>query len=298
MKMAKGELVMCLDADSQLDQYALSHVARYFTDPNVVALSANVKILPEDDFLNIIQQIEYIICYQMKRAHTMFNIEYIIGGIGSTFRKKYLEKINYYDTNTVTEDIDLTMKILHSGDKHTKVMYGADVVAYTQAVLTVGDLVKQRFRWKWGRYQTFLKHISMFFSKDEKYDKKLTWIYLPYTIYSDIAFFFEPLLVLFILFIVLYYHDLFTLLSSLIIVTLYKSMNILAEETLSMKKKLSYLIITPSMYFLFYLLSYVEYTALVRSWINMHTLSQSIKKNEYTWEHVGRKKIAANIALS
>ncbi len=128
---ATGQLMMCLDADSTLAPDALLNAASYFVDPRVVALSANVKIRPSGELFNLIQVFEYLVCYQMKRAQTIFNIEYIIGGIGSTFRRSALVQVGYYDTDTITEDIDLTMKLLRLGGKDHRVIYGSDVIAYT-----------------------------------------------------------------------------------------------------------------------------------------------------------------------
>ena len=120
---AKGDLIMCLDADSAIEPEALNNAAFYFNDPKVVALSSNVKIRKTRTLLNLIQMYEYLVCYQMKRAQTLFNVEYIIGGIGSTFRHATLKKVGYYDTNTITEDIDLTMKFLKLGNKDHRVVY-------------------------------------------------------------------------------------------------------------------------------------------------------------------------------
>ena len=189
-----GELVMCLDADSYLDKNALQNIVKYFENPQVAAIASNVKIERDKGVLNLIQRFEYIVCYRMKRAQTVFNIEYIIGGIGSVFRKEILDQVGYYDGNTVTEDIDLTMKLLKNGNKNTRVVYASDVIAYTQGVVSIKDLIRQRYRWKWGRCQTFLKNKSMFFTTDKRFTKPLTWIYLPYAIFSDLAFLLEPFL--------------------------------------------------------------------------------------------------------
>lgn len=285
---ATGELIMCLDGDSYLKKNSLKKAVVYFEDKKVVALASNVKIARTKGLLNIIQLFEYLICYQMKRAQTILNIEYIIGGIGSMFRKSLLEEINYYDANTITEDIDITMKILQRGNKNVKLVYGADVIAYTQSVLSIADLIRQRYRWKWGRYQTFLKNKSLFFTSNKSFTKGLTWIYLPFALFSDIAFFFEPLLVGYIFTISIIYHDFFTLASAFSVITFYLSMSILAEDTLSSKEKLRLILLAPGMYFLFYLLSYVEYMALLKSLIKIHTLPDSLSITKYTWKPVKR----------
>ena len=110
--MATGELVMCLDGDSILAPDAVTKSVAHFRDPRIVATASNVNILPNGTLLGLVQRYEYLISYHMKKAHSMFNVEYIIGGIGSMFRRSTLDDVGLYDTNTMTEDIDLTMKII------------------------------------------------------------------------------------------------------------------------------------------------------------------------------------------
>lgn len=259
------------------------------TDPAEKQFKKLPASIKEKGLLNLLQQFEYTICYQMKRGQTVYNIEYIIGGIGSAFRKDYLEVIGYYDTNTITEDIDLTMKMLQHGNKLIRVIYAADVVAYTQSALSVSDLIRQRYRWKWGRYQTFLKNKYMFFSTDKKFTKGLTWIYLPYALFGDLAFFFEPLVVGYIFFLTIRYHDFTTLLSATTVISFYITMNILAEDTIPYSKKIPMILLSPIMYFLFYILSYVEYLALVKSLLNIHTLKSSMTTKRHVWKPVKRE---------
>lgn len=287
-KYATGSLIMCLDADSALDPDAIKNTVWHFRDKSVATMSANIRIVRRKGLLNLIQWYEYLVCYQMKRAESLFNFEYIVGGIGSTFRKSVLEKIGYYDTNTVTEDIDLTMKILRLGNKKYKATYGSDVVAYTESVMSIQGLIKQRYRWKWGRSQTFLKNLDMFFSTDKKYTKALTWFYLPFAIYGDFAFLFEPLLLAFILINAINFRDPLALISACIVITVYISFNILAEDTIRFKDKIGYLLFAPTMYVFFYLLSFVEYVALVRMLVNVYKLPQSIRSENGGWTHVER----------
>ncbi len=285
---ATGELVMCLDSDSFLDEYAVLNAAQYFEDPTVAALSSNVKILEGNTLLNLIQRFEYIVSYQMKRAQTLFNIEYIIGGIGSTFRKSAIELVNYYDTDTFTEDIDLTMKILNQGNKDYKAIYGSDVITYTESVITIKSLIKQRYRWKYGRSQTFYKNKKMFFSSDERYTRLLTWLALPLALFSDITFFLEPLMMFYIFYEVLKYGDYMTMISAMSLCVGYIILNVLAEDTIKLKDKIKYILFAPTMYFYMYVMSFVEYVALLQSAYNIFNLKSSLKKNVCSWEHVER----------
>lgn len=287
----QGELVMCLDSDSYLAKEAIKNATRYFQDPKVMAVASNVKIIDTGSLLNLIQKFEYLICYQMKRAQTLFNVEYIIGGIGSTIRRKTLEKVRYYDTNTVTEDIDITMKILRNGNKNFRVTYGADVIAYTESVLDFAGLIRQRYRWKWGRCQTFLKNKEMFLNPDRKFTKGLTYFYLPFAIFCDFAFLWEPLILGYILYISTTYRDALTILSALCVVTGYICLNILAEETITNKDKAKLLLLAPTMYVYFYILSLAEYVALIKATLNLKNLKRSIEEEVCNWQHVERPSI-------
>ncbi len=292
---ATGELVMCLDADSYLEPNSLREAAWYFDkDKRTVALSANVRIINTGSLMNLIQRYEYLICYQMKRAQTVFNVEYIIGGIGSTFRRSVLEEVGYYDTNTITEDIDLTMKFIKLGNKENRVAYGAKVIAYTQSVLNVKDLINQRYRWKYGRTQTFIKNAGLFFNSGSQYSKLLTWVFLPYAIFCDAVFFLEPLFVTYIVGESLYYHDWMTLVTAISVVSAYMMLNVLSEDTLAFRDKWKLVLLAPTMYVFFYLLSYVEYVALIKSIFNSRQIYRSITDADAEvchWEHVERSGI-------
>ncbi len=290
---ATGELVMCLDADSSIAPDAISKAVRYFADERVMALAANVRIVRTRGLLNLVQVFEYIVSYQMKKALTVLNIEYIIGGIGSMFRRAHLEKIGYYDTNTVTEDIDLSMKILRDGNNAVRVIYGSDVIAYTESVLRVSDLIKQRYRWKWGRFQTFLKNKGMFCSREAKFTKGFSWVYLPLALFYEITFLLEPVLLAFLLGIVLLAGDYRTLLSAIAVISFYVGMNIVADETLGPRDKLRLVALAPAMYALFNLLSFVEYVALLKSLKGMPGLRGSLAKQMHTWTPVERLGSAA-----
>lgn len=289
-----GEFVMCLDADSYLDSQAIIKSVKYFDDPHTDALAANVKITNGAGILHLTQKFEYLICYQMKRAQTLFNIEYIIGGIGSTFRRSAIEQVGYYDTNTITEDIDITMKLLQLGNRHRRVRYASDVIAYTESVPDVRGLIRQRFRWKYGRSQAFLKNTNMFFSKDSRFTKSLSWFYLPLAIFFDLSFFIEPLLVGFILFVVIYYQDWITFISAISVITLYITFNVFSETTLTTKDKLKLCFFSPFIYFSFYILSFAEYVALIQTLLKLHTLPTSIQSGNSAWTHVNRKPIISS----
>jgi len=296
-RKATGTLVMCLDADSLIAPDAIKKAVEYFRDKRIVGIASNVNILDNGTILGLAQRFEYLISYHMKKAQTVYNIEYIIGGIGSMFRRKMLEKVEYYDTNTMTEDIDLTMKIIAQGNKQHRIAYASDCITYTEAVPSLKSLIAQRFRWKYGRMQTFYKNYKLFFARDSVYSKGLTWLMLPYSLLLEVLFIIEPLIVTLIIFTSIYYHSPTTILVALTVISTYILINVWSSAHLSIKDKLRLSFFAPSMYIVMYLMSLVEYIALVQAIVKLPNLANSISGKRTTWTSPERSGAANNLAM-
>lgn len=63
----KGELVMSLDADSLLHKRAIANVIKYFDDPSVAGVAANVRIIEKNRVLGILQRFEHMVSYRSKK---------------------------------------------------------------------------------------------------------------------------------------------------------------------------------------------------------------------------------------
>lgn len=285
---AKGSLVMVVDADSLLAPDAIANMVAHFRDRKIIATASNVKIIPTRSLLGVAQRLEYLISYRMKRSLTTLNMEYIVGGVGSTFRRSALLKTGLYDTDTMTEDIDLTVKLIrHYGNKSYRVHYAADSVAYTEHVLTFKSLVKQRFRWKYGRFQTLLKNQELFFNNAKRYDKRLTWYQLPYALVGEFVLLLEPILVGYILFVAVRFTDVTSLISVYIIVTGFVFLMLTGEDSETTRSKIVLSTALPLAYVLMYILTAVEFAALVSSIRKSRQLFRR-EMHSSSWEHVER----------
>ena len=60
------------------------------------------------------------------------------------------------------------------------------------------------------------------------------------------------------------------------------------ENTIKGKVKIKYVLLAPFMYLFFYILSFVEYIALIKSLAYLPTLKKSISQNKCDWAHVDR----------
>ncbi len=285
---SKGKLVMVLDADSQLHPQAITRMVAYFRDKRIVAAAANVKVIDSWRLLTLAQRLEYVISHRMKRALTTLNMEYIVGGVGSTFRRSIIERCEYYDTDTLTEDIDFTMKIINrKGNKDNRVVFAADVLAFTEGVTKFKSLIRQRFRWKYGRMQTFFKNRSVFFSRDRKHGKLLSWVYLPFVLFSEGLLLFDPFITLFVMWSTFVYAGITGFLTVYLFVSMFSVINILAESTEPWKAKSRLLLLAPFAYFLLMLMSFVDFVVLVQSLAKVHKIFRGTSKQGH-WTPVER----------
>jgi biofilm PGA synthesis N-glycosyltransferase PgaC len=288
----RAALVMCLDADSRLAPDALAKAALHFRqNPSLVALASNMKIDSKLTAVTLAQKIEYMVANRFKRSLSLLNIEYIIGGIGSTFRRSYLERIGYYDTDTMTEDIDLSMKIINQmGNTRYKIDYGYDVHTYTQAVPNLKDLIQQRFRWKYGRMQTFYKNRNLFFSSDRKHSKLLTHFQLPYAVLGDVMLTVEPLVLLYILFSLAVLGQPQVIIWGMLFMALYVAWIVISsnDDSLSSSERFMLIMLAPLSWFLFYIITLVDFCAYVRSLRRLPALSSSLSNRSASWDHVQR----------
>ena len=284
---ADTELIMVLDADSLLNADTVSEIVRHFRDPRVVMAATNVKILRGRGALNLAQRFEYIVGHRLKRSLTAYNCEYIIGGVGSTFRRSMALDIGCYDTDTMTEDIDFTLKMIRYGDHAQKVVFAPNAITYTESVLTFRQLVRQRFRWKYGRLQAFMKNSHLFFSRHPTYDKRLTWLNLPFALYSEVTFMLEPVIIGFVAYVTIRYHTLGTIFTAYAVMTIYVALNVLAEDSNSLHQRLRLLLLAPVQYPLLLLVSAAEYWALL---LVLRRLPDLLfrRQGHATWQHVER----------
>lgn len=153
---SKAEFVLCMDGDSQLAPDSLKMAIRHFMNPAIGAVAGNVKVMNRGKFITDLQALEYIEGLNMVRsAQSFMRLVNIIPGPIGLFRKKVIEEVGYYSSDTFAEDADLTLRILAGG---WKIYYEPNAISYTEAPSKLQQLMKQRYRWSRGILQSIRKH--------------------------------------------------------------------------------------------------------------------------------------------
>lgn len=156
LKIAKGEIIIGLDADTIFTPTTISELAAKFAEKEVGAVAGNAKV---GNRLNIItrwQALEYITSQNLdRRAFDGLNAITVVPGAVGAWRREALEAAGGFESNTLAEDQDLTLRVRMLG---WRIAYAERAVAFTEAPDSFSCLAKQRFRWSFGTLQCMWKH--------------------------------------------------------------------------------------------------------------------------------------------
>ena len=259
-----GDLVMTLDADSIIDKYAIRRAVVYFDDSQVAGVAANVRVLYRQSVLGLLQQFEHLIGYRSKKFYSLTSSEIIVGGVASTYRKSVLQEVGFYDTDTQTEDIGLSMKIAALGNTEHKLVYAADVLAYTQGVHTFRALMKQRYRWKLGNLQNLIKYSHSFRTTNSKHSRMLTFYRVPMAYLGEVLLLMEPLLLGYVLYLSVLLRSPLMFVGSYVVISAYILLTVWFDEHYSAREKWQMTSYAPVMYFFFYMMDLIQFVAVVK----------------------------------
>lgn len=158
---AQTDIVVTIDADTEVEPDAIRKLLRHFSDPSVAAVAGNVKVGNRSRWLTRWQALEYITSQNMeKRAFDLLNCITVVPGALGAWRRKAIEDGGGITADTVAEDADLTIAIRRLG---WRITYDEEAIAWTEAPETRSALIRQRFRWTFGTLQSFWKHRDTLF---------------------------------------------------------------------------------------------------------------------------------------
>lgn len=279
---ARGQFVMTLDADSVISPDAITNALSYFDDPCVAGVAANVQILEETTVLGILQRFEHMIGYRSKKLFSLMNAEFVVGGVASTYRMRVLRKVDFYDTDTVTEDIGLSAKITNLGNRRFRLVYGADVVAKTEGVLSLRALAKQRYRWKYGSIQNLIKYRGMMLNPSRRYAPTLTYYRMPMALLSEFTLLISPLAWTYAVYWSLATRTPALILGAYATITAYTLLTVWLDENLTVRERARLSVYAPTAYFLFYIMDLVQLTAALRCIASSRGLFRRPEINTWT----------------
>ena len=159
LTLAKGDILVALDADTQFEPTTIARLARWFADPTVGAVAGNAKVGNRVNLVTRWQALEYITAQNLeRRALARLDAMTVVPGAVGAWRASAIAAVGGYPADTLAEDQDLTIAIQRAG---WKIQYDQYAIAWTEAPQTLHALAKQRFRWAFGTLQCLYKHRSV-----------------------------------------------------------------------------------------------------------------------------------------
>lgn len=273
IELARGDILMSIDADCIVMPDAIKNFVRHFANPKVMAAVGNVKVGNTRTIVGVIQYLEFLFSFYFKKADSIMNTIYIIGGAAGAFRRETLDVIGVYNTKNITEDIDLSLRVQVAG---FKIVYASDAVVYTEGASELKSLMKQRLRWKRGRFETFFDNHSMFFSLKKQHNKLLCWIILPLAYFGEAQLMLELFFVAFLYVYSYLISDFSSFISGIIVVSSMFFVQMFFDDRKN--QGLGFYLLSPIGWLLFYVATYVEFNALIKSVWGL------MRKQELKWQ--------------
>ena len=173
LQHARGELILCVDADTTFEPNALKMLVRRMADPQVAAVAGHAAVRNLGGVLEHCQGLEYVYsnaAFRLPQTDTG-TVLCVPGPIG-LFRRVALDQVHArwgllppnappghfagpFLHDTFCEDFDLTVALLALG---WRVVYEPRAVCHTEVPTTLVGLVSQRYRWTRGNLQVLAKY--------------------------------------------------------------------------------------------------------------------------------------------
>jgi cellulose synthase/poly-beta-1,6-N-acetylglucosamine synthase-like glycosyltransferase len=183
LRIAKGDVVVALDADTQFETDTIARLLRWFADPAIGAVAGNAKVGNAVNLITRWQALEYITAQNLeRRALGMLGAVTVVPGAVGAWRRAALDAVGGYPEDTLAEDQDLTIAIQREG---WRVACDMTAVAWTEAPETARALFRQRYRWAYGTLQCLWKHRAIL---GRGGPRGLSAIALPQTLIFQVLF--------------------------------------------------------------------------------------------------------------
>ncbi len=158
LKISEGEIVIVFDADYLPPKGILRDIAISFNDPEVGAVMG--RVVPENTPRNLLTRLidlERSGGYQVDQQ-ARYNLRLVTqyGGTVGGFRRDVVLSMGGFEPNILTEDTELTFKLLING---WKVVYANRAECYEEVPEEWGVRGRQIKRWARGHSQVMFKYL-------------------------------------------------------------------------------------------------------------------------------------------
>jgi len=182
-RLAKSEMIACVDADSYVEKNAFKHaVDELMEDEQFGAATFFIKVNNPNSLLKKVQEIEYYTGFGFAALAThLLDAIFVTPGPTTVFRRSAFEKVGGYDEHNITEDLEMAWRLREHG---YRIAYSPQSIVHTDVPDTLKGLYHQRLRWYRGKLFNVRKYSHMLFNP--KYGNFGLFV-LPFSFSAELA---------------------------------------------------------------------------------------------------------------
>jgi cellulose synthase/poly-beta-1,6-N-acetylglucosamine synthase-like glycosyltransferase len=159
LEKTSGDIVFRMDADSIIDEFAISPIMNHFLDPDVGIVGGMILPLEEKTILQKTVGLLFInFMYIFKRAQELVDSILVQAGAFSVFRKEALLQVGGWNYDQFGEDGEITNRIARFGYKCELELRAT---AYSEVPPGIVDLTYQRSRWAVAFYHSRQRNLEV-----------------------------------------------------------------------------------------------------------------------------------------
>ncbi len=165
LKIAKGELFACLDADSFVDSLTLKKMLSFYyqeNDPQLVIVTPAMKVYQPSNLLQRVQWLEYLVIILIARIVSHLDSLYVAPGPFSLYRTDIIRKLGGFDKTSIVEDQEIAYRVQKENYKIKQCFEG---YVYTVAPKKIKPFYLQRRRWYLGSIACVHKYKELIANK-------------------------------------------------------------------------------------------------------------------------------------
>jgi cellulose synthase/poly-beta-1,6-N-acetylglucosamine synthase-like glycosyltransferase len=193
LEHARGEIIVIFDADHIPRRNVIGRLVRHFRDPRVAAVQGRCIIRNSvHSTLARSIAIDYFSGYLVNEygRQALFGMP-AYGGANCAIRASTLRRLGGWNPASVTEDTDITMRLILAGEH---VRYDITAVDTEEGATTLQRFIKQRYRWARGHQQVWRDYRrsvwnSTFLSLTEKVETTLFLLVYHVPVFCAITLF-------------------------------------------------------------------------------------------------------------
>lgn len=154
LEIATGEIIVIFDADHRPRSDVLRRLVRHFADPSVGAVQGRCIVRnSEESSLAKTIAVDYYCGYLVNEygRQSLFNLP-AYGGANCAVRGSLLRELGGWNEHSVTEDTDLTLRVVLLG---YQVRFDVTAIDTEESVQTFQRFWRQRYRWARGHQRAW-----------------------------------------------------------------------------------------------------------------------------------------------